>query len=48
MFAALAAVLFGVIAKDTNSERVRYGLKTFAEFMLIGLALAWALYFIPF
>lgn len=48
MFAALAAVVFGTIAKDTAPERIRYGLKTFAEFMLIGLALAWVLYFIPF
>ena len=48
MFAALAAVVFGTIAKDTYAERIRYGLKTFAEFILIGLALAWVLYFIPF
>ena len=48
MFAALAAVVFGTLAKDTAPQRVRYGLKTFAEFMLIGLALAWVLYFIPF
>ena len=25
-----------------------YGLKVFAEFMVIGLVLAWILYFIPF
>jgi hypothetical protein len=47
-FAALAAAVFGTIAKDTLHERVLYGLKTFAEFIGIGLALAWVLYFIPF
>ena len=47
-FAFLAAVVFGTVSKDSNVERVRYGLKVFAEFMIIGLALAWVLYFIPF
>jgi hypothetical protein len=46
-FAALAAVVFGTVAKDTNHERVVYGLKVFVEFMVIGLALAWILYFLP-
>jgi hypothetical protein len=47
LFAALAAVVFGAMAKDTNQERVLYGLKVFAEFMVIGLVLGWILYFIP-
>lgn len=47
-FAALAAAVFGTVAKDSNHDRVVYGLKVFAEFMLIGLVLAWVLYFIPF
>ena len=47
LFAALAAVVFGAMAKDTNHERVLYGLKVFAEFMVIGLVLGWILYFIP-
>jgi hypothetical protein len=47
-FAALAGVVFGTVAKDSNSERVIYGLKVFAEFILIGLVLAWVLYFLPF
>ena len=46
-FAALAAVVFGAVAKDSTQERVVYGAKVFAEFMLIGLVLAWVLYFIP-
>lgn len=47
-FAALAAVVFGTVAKDSSGERLIYGLKVFAEFMLIGLVLAWILYFLPF
>ena len=47
-FAMMAAVVFGTVAKDTNSERLLYGLKVFAEFLLVGLVLGWILYFIPF
>jgi hypothetical protein len=47
LFAALASVVFGAMAKDTTHERVLYGLKVFAEFMVIGLVLGWILYFIP-
>jgi hypothetical protein len=47
VFAALASVVFGAMAKDTTRDRVLYGLKVFAEFMVIGLVLGWILYFIP-
>ena len=47
LFAALASVIFGAMAKDTTRERLVYGLKVFAEFMVIGLVLSWILYFIP-
>jgi hypothetical protein len=47
LFAALAAIVFGVISKDTNRERWIYGVKVFAEFTVIGLVLGWVLYFIP-
>lgn len=47
LFAVLASVVFGAMAKDTNRERWLYGLKVFAEFMVIGLVLSWILYFIP-
>jgi len=47
LFAALASVVFGAMAKDSMRERVLYGLKVFAEFMVIGLVLGWILYFIP-
>lgn len=47
-FAALAAVVFGIVTRDSNRDRFVYGLKVFAEFMLIGVVVAWILYFIPF
>jgi hypothetical protein len=47
VFALLTAVVFGTVAKDTNRERVLYGAKVFAEFIGIGLLLAWILYFLP-
>jgi hypothetical protein len=47
-FALFAAVVFGTVAKETSRERFLYGAKVFAEFMIIGLALGWLLYFIPF
>ena len=48
VFAALGAVVFGVVAKGTNRHRLIYGLKVFAQFVLIALALGWVLYFLPF
>lgn len=48
LFAVLAAVVFGTVAKDTTKDRVTYGLKVFVEFMAIGLILSWVLYFLPF
>jgi hypothetical protein len=47
LFAALVSVVFGAVARDTHRERLLYGLKIFAEFIGIGLALAWLLYFLP-
>ncbi|HEY6803540.1 MAG TPA: hypothetical protein VI306_08180 [Pyrinomonadaceae bacterium] len=47
IFAVFASVIFGAVAKDTTQDRLLYGLKVFAEFMLIGLVLGWLLYFIP-
>ena len=47
LFGALASVVFGAMAKDIPRDRVLYGLKVFAEFMVIGLILGWLLYFVP-
>lgn len=48
LFAALVAIVFGAVARNSRRERMVYGLKIFAEFVGIGLALAWLLYFFPF
>lgn len=47
LFSALVALIFGLISRETNNERFVYGIKVFAEFVGIGLALAWLLYFLP-
>jgi hypothetical protein len=44
VFALVVALVFAVVSKDTQSERLRYGAKIFLAFMGIGLALAWAMY----
>lgn len=48
VFASLVGIVFGVVAKGSSRDRLLYGLKVFGEFMLIGLALGWLLYFLPF
>jgi hypothetical protein len=47
LFAALVGVVMGVVSRETAREQFRYGLKVFGEFVVIGLVLAWALYFLP-
>ena len=47
IFATAVAVVFGVTGRSVGKERLRYGLKVFAEFVGVGLALAWLLYLLP-
>jgi hypothetical protein len=47
LFAAVVALVFGAIGRDETRQRVRYGLKIFLEFVGVGFALAWLLYWIP-
>ena len=46
-FAFFAAIAFGVFANGDSKERVIYGVKVFAQFVIISLVLAWVFYFIP-
>ena len=46
-FALFVSVAFAVFANGTTRERVIYGLKSFAQFVVVSLVLAWVLYFIP-
>jgi len=47
LFGAFVSIAFGALSPGTNKERLWYGAKTFLQFMIISLALAWLLYFIP-
>lgn len=46
-FAFFVSVAFAIFASGTNRERILFGLKNFAQFVLISLVLAWLLYFVP-
>ncbi len=46
-FALFVSVAFAVFATGTTGERVKYGIKTFLQFLVVSLVLAWILYFIP-
>ena len=46
-FALFVSVAFGALASGTARQRILYGLKTFAQFIVISLILAWILYFLP-
>lgn len=47
LFALLVSVVFGIIGRDTPRRQALYGLKVFAEFVGVGLVLAWLLYWLP-
>lgn len=47
-FAFFVSVVFGVIADGSSRDRIWYAAKTFLQFLLVSLVLAWILYFIPF
>jgi hypothetical protein len=47
LFAVIVGAVMGVVSRETTREQLRYGLKVFGEFMVIGLVLAWVLYFLP-
>lgn len=46
-FALFVSVVFAMLAGGTPRERVIYGLKSFFQFVVVSLVLAWILYFIP-
>jgi len=47
LFAALTAVVFGVVAKGSDRQRLIYGLKVLGEFLAVAFILGWILYFLP-
>ena len=46
-FGFFVSVAFGALSSGTTRERVFYAAKTFAQFIVVSLVLAWILYFIP-
>jgi hypothetical protein len=47
LFALLVALAFAIVGREGEHRRVLYALRVFAEFVGVGLALAWLLYWIP-
>lgn len=49
IFAATVATVMAVIDAERHDIRAKtlYGVKVFAAFILIGLVIGWAMYFIP-
>ncbi len=47
VFAGLTAVVFGVVAKGSDRQRLVYGLKVFGGFLFVAFILGWILYFLP-
>jgi len=48
IFALFVSLVFGAISNGTTKERIIYGVKTFFQFVLISLVMAWIFYFIPY
>ncbi len=46
-FGFFVSIAFAVLSSGSTKDRVLYGLKTFAQFVVVSLVLAWLLYFIP-
>lgn len=48
-FSALVAVVFAALSSEhpDPAARIKYGVKVFGSFVLIGLVIAWVLYPLP-
>jgi hypothetical protein len=46
-FALFVGVCFGVFSTGTLNDKIFYGIKTFAQFIVISIVLAWLFYFTP-
>jgi ABC-type dipeptide/oligopeptide/nickel transport system permease component len=45
IFAFFASIVLGVVSKRTDRERVMYGLRCFAYFMVSVFVIGWLMYF---
>jgi uncharacterized membrane protein len=46
-FAFFVSIAFAVFANGDNKEKLVSGLKTFGQFLVVSLVLAWVFYFLP-
>ncbi len=46
-FAILVSACFGVFSEGSVRDKVWFGTKSFLQFVVISLVIAWVLYFIP-
>jgi hypothetical protein len=46
-FALLVGIAFGVFSAGDAKEKITYGLKIFAQFLIVSLVMAWVFYFLP-
>jgi hypothetical protein len=46
-FALFVAAAFGIFSAGDPRTKILYGVKIFAQFVIISLVLAWIFYFIP-
>lgn len=46
-FSLFISIVFGALADGDSRAKVRYGIKSFLQFVIISLAIAWLIYFIP-
>ena len=45
LFALFTSILLGITTKKTDQERIRYGIQSFAYFMIALFGLGWLMYF---
>ena len=47
-FAFFVAVAFAIFSTGDSKEKLIYGSKIFAQFVIVSLVVAWIFYFLPF
>lgn len=45
LFALFTSIVLGVVGRDSDQERIRYGVKVFGYFVVTIFGLGWLMYF---
>jgi hypothetical protein len=45
LFALFTSIVLGVVTKKTDKDRLRYGLRSFAYFVIALIGLGWVMHF---